>query len=124
MMLTSLLLSMSLMSSPISVEESGKALYAEHCAVCHQASGAGVPMMQPSLKGSSKVLGPSDSLIDMVLKGSKAVPLGESEWDNEMPGFEFLSDAEIAKILTYVRSDFGNLENAITKTDVADRRAN
>lgn len=123
MMLASLLVSMSFMAQPIVIEESGKALYSAHCAVCHQASGGGVPMMQPPLKGSSKVLGSSDSLIYMVLKGSKAVPPGESDWDNEMPGFGFLSDAEIAKILTYVRSNFGNSGNGITKTDVADRRA-
>lgn len=80
-------------------------------------------MMQPSLKGSPKVLGKPEYLIYMVFQGSKAVPEGTSDWDNEMPGFGFLSDAEIAKILTYIRSNFGNSENVITQKDVAAHRA-
>lgn len=122
-MLTSLLLSLSITGQPVLSDDGGAALYREHCAVCHQASGTGVPMMQPSLKGAPKVLGKPQDLIYMVFQGSKAVPEGTSDWDNEMPGFEFLSDAEIAKILTYVRSNFGNSENVITQKDVAAHRA-
>lgn len=100
----------------------GKAGYETHCAVCHQYDGGGVPFMQPELFASPRANGPKGGVIDMILLGSKAPGAGQGEFSNEMPGFDFLSDEEIAAIATYVRTNFENNGGAVTADDVKPRR--
>lgn len=100
----------------------GKALYEENCGVCHQIDGSGVPFMQPELYGSPRANGDKGGVIQMILKGSKAVEPGTSEFENEMPGFEYLTDEQIALIATYVRTNFENTGGKVTPQDVADER--
>ncbi|UTW55969.1 cytochrome c [Kordiimonas sp. SCSIO 12610] len=100
----------------------GKALYEENCGVCHQVDGSGVPFMQPELYGSPRANGDKGGVIQMILKGSKAVEPGTSEFENEMPGFEYLTDEQIALIATYVRTNFENTGGKVTPQDVASER--
>jgi len=77
----------------------GKALYTEHCAVCHQSDLRGVPNLQPSLVDSPIVTGPPAASIAVTLQGASG------SYGNAMPGFAYLSDAQVAAILSYVRTD-------------------
>ena len=101
----------------------GQALYEANCAACHQYDGGGVPMMQPELILSPKANGDIGEVIDMILLGSAAVPAGTSEYSNEMPAFDYLSDEDIALIASYVRTHFENTGGPVTPADVRDRRA-
>jgi mono/diheme cytochrome c family protein len=101
----------------------GQALYEANCAACHQYDGGGVPMMQPELILSPKANGDVGEVIDMILLGSAAVPAGTSEYSNEMPAFDYLSDEDIALIASYVRTHFDNTGGAVTAADVRERRA-
>lgn len=100
----------------------GRALYEANCAACHQYDGGGVPMMQPELILSPKANGDIGEVIDMILLGSAAVPAGTSEYSNEMPPFDYLSDEDIALIASYVRTHFDNTGGAVTAADVRERR--
>ena len=100
----------------------GKALYEENCGVCHQLDGSGVPFMQPELYTSPRANGDKGGVIQMILEGSKAVEPGTSEFENEMPGFEYLTDEQIALIATYVRTNFENTGGEVTSEDVARER--
>lgn len=100
----------------------GKALYLQHCGVCHQADGYGVPFMQPALVDSPKVTGALDQTLEMIFKGSAAVPKGTSDYDNQMPNFKDLSDEEIARITTYVRTSFGGRDAVVSKSRVGAAR--
>ena len=100
----------------------GKALYEENCAVCHQYDGGGVPFMQPELFGSKRANTPKGGVIDMILFGSAAEGAGQGDFSNEMPGFDFLTNKEIALIATYVRTNFENNGGAVTVDDVQPRR--
>lgn len=100
----------------------GKTGYETHCAVCHQYDGGGVPFMQPELFARPRANGPKGGVIEMILLGSKAPGAGQGEYSNEMPGFDFLSDEEIAAIATYVRTNFENNGGAVTADDVKSRR--
>jgi len=100
----------------------GAALYAEHCAVCHMPTGDGVPFMQPALFDAPRANAKPGGVIDMILWGSKAVPPGTSEYDNQMPGFEFLSDTDIAALASYVRTHFDNTGGPVGAELVAQRR--
>lgn len=102
--------------------ETPRGLYDTHCAVCHQADGGGVPFMQPELFGSARANGAKGSVIDMILFGSNAPGAGQSGFSNEMPGFDFLNNNEIAMIATYVRTNFENNGGAVSTDDVQSRR--
>ena len=103
--------------------ETPQALYEVHCGSCHMVDGGGVPMMQPELIETPRANEAKGGVIDMILKGSAAVPEGTSEFGNEMPAFDFLTDEEIAKIATYVRTNFDNKGGAVTADDVRSRRS-
>jgi len=102
--------------------QTGKALYEANCAVCHQFDGGGVPFMQPELFGSKRANAPKGAVIDIILFGSAAEGAGQSGFTNEMPGFDFLTNKEIALIATYVRTNFENNGGAVVADDVQPRR--
>jgi cytochrome c oxidase subunit 2 len=82
----------------------GEKVYAANCQVCHQAGGTGVPNAFPPLVGSKVVLGPRADQIDVVLNGRKGVFTSNSL----MPPMGALSDVEIAAVITYTRTAWGN----------------
>ncbi len=110
-----------LSSGALAEAPDGQAVYRAQCLVCHQADGGGVPGFQPSLGDSPLAVGGAEALISFVLLGSLASgPSGD--FDNVMPSFAALSDAEIAAVLTYVRGHFGNAAGAVTADQVGTRR--
>lgn len=99
----------------------GEQLYRKHCLVCHQEDGGGVPGFQPELIAAPWVTGGPEGLAVFVLAGSLAMgPSGD--WDNTMPGFSGLPDADLAALLTYVRREFGAGAGPVTPKDVAQAR--
>ena len=101
----------------------GAEVYETHCLQCHQAEGTGVPNMQPSLVGSKKALSDAPALISFTLKGSADLDPSETIYTNVMPGYDFLSDSELAAVLSYIRQSFGNDAPPIREADVAAARA-
>jgi mono/diheme cytochrome c family protein len=90
----------------------GKAIFTKNCAACHQASGKGIPGAFPALAGSKFVQGPSADVAAVLLKGRGGMPDFSST----------LSDADIAEVLSYVRSTWGNQANALSEQEVAALR--
>lgn len=99
----------------------GETLFMNNCAACHQASGKGVPGAFPPLDGSGIANDSNaETMIKIVLEGYNARP----DY-GPMPGLgDQLSDAEIAAILTYERSSWGNDASAVEEEDVKEVRAN
>jgi mono/diheme cytochrome c family protein len=99
-------------------------VYAQICSACHMADGSGVSNLQPPLAGSAVANGDADQVINVVLRGpAQVLPASRPHYGNVMPAFVLLSDADIAEVLTYVRSSFGNHASAITPAQVAAQRA-
>ena len=95
----------------------GKALFSANCITCHQANGEGVPGQYPPLAGSEVELGDATNhLIAIVLKGLQGpVTVKEKPFNNSMQAWEGqYTDQQLAAILTYVRSDWGNNAPPIT----------
>ncbi|MBG9377317.1 cytochrome c [Panacibacter sp. DH6] len=102
----------------------GKALYETYCLTCHQDDGSGVPKLNPPLSKTTWVNGDKKKLIKWVLSGSTdKVPIDGVTYDNNMPPQDYLKDEEIADVLTYVRSSFGNKSSAVTPAEVKAVRA-
>lgn len=104
--------------------ENGKKLYEQYCLTCHQADGSGVPKMNPPLIKTSYVTGDKKKLVQWVLTGStQNIPIDGKYYSNNMPSQATLKDDEIADILTYIRSSFGNNASPITAAEVKNIRA-
>lgn len=89
-----------------------------HCATCHQKDGNGLPEAQfPPLAGSEWVQGSEDRLIRLTLHGLIGpIEVKGVKYPGAVPmtPFKFLSDAEIADVLTFVRNAFGNKAAPVT----------
>jgi cbb3-type cytochrome c oxidase subunit III len=105
-----------------SLADSGKIIYETYCLSCHQEDGSGVPGMNPPLIKTDWVLGDSNQLINVILKGLKGVEINGETYSNEMPSHDFLTDKQISEVLTYVRKSFGNKAGAISVEDVKKQR--
>ena len=92
----------------------GEKVYAANCVACHQATGKGLEAMKaPALAGNKVVTGSKQEPIDTVLNGRP---------NTAMQPFKQLSDAEIAAVLTYVRSSWGNKAGDVQPAEVKARR--
>ncbi|MFZ6011099.1 MAG: c-type cytochrome [Bacteroidota bacterium] len=104
--------------------ERGKALYEQYCLVCHQADGSGVQNLNPPLIKTKWVQGDKSELIRIILKGlDTEIEVDGDIYNNVMPPVDYLSDQEIADVLTYVRNNFSNKASAITAVEVKTLRA-
>lgn len=103
---------------------SGARVFANTCAPCHQPTGVGVPHVFPPLAGSDFLAADKDRAIEIVLGGLRgAITVNGLPFDGEMPSQAKLSDDDIANVLTYVRSSWGNAGDAVVSDEVASRRA-
>jgi mono/diheme cytochrome c family protein len=103
----------------------GASVFSNRCAACHQATGLGLPGAFPPLAGSEYVLGEEERVVRIVLRGLMGpVTVKGQPFNGAMPAWaDQLSDAEIAAVLTYVRSSWGNSAEAIAVEKVARERA-
>lgn len=103
----------------------GKAVYGRICAACHLGNGKGVPANNiPPLAGSALATGDAGAPIKIVLHGLRGpIERNGVQINGQMAAWkDQLSDQEIADVLTYVRSAFGNGAGAITPDDVKSVR--
>lgn len=103
----------------------GQQLFTQNCAVCHQATGLGIPNAFPPLKGNAVVDDADPSAhIHTVLHGLQGVVIAGVKYAAPMPEFgSHLSDAEIAAIVNYERTSWGNHGAQVTAQQVAAERA-
>jgi len=97
----------------------GKAVFENTCLACHQADASGVPNLAPPLIKTSFVLGDKTKLINIILNGLKDVEIDGERYDNPMPAFDYLTDNEVADVLTYVRNNFNNKAGGLKADEVA-----
>jgi cytochrome c oxidase cbb3-type subunit 2 len=103
----------------------GNALYTANCAACHQASGEGLPGAFPSLKGDAVVNDADPRMhIHVVLYGLQGSSVRGVAYSSPMPAFgNTLSDTDVANIINYERSSWGNHGKPVTAAQVAAERA-
>lgn len=100
----------------------GAAVYTKNCAVCHQTDGGGVQNLNAPLIKTEYVLGNKSRLINIILDGMKGIDIHGEKYSNVMPSHSFLTNKQIANVLTYVRNSFGNEASAVTVPEVAAMR--
>lgn len=101
----------------------GEKIYNAYCISCHQGDGKGDRNRFPPLDGSEWVTGDNGRLINVLLNGLEGlITVKGKSFDGVMPKHDFLSDAEIANVLTYIRLNFTNNAGAIREAEVAVAR--
>jgi mono/diheme cytochrome c family protein len=102
----------------------GQRIYSTVCIACHQPTGMGLPPMFPPLAGSDWVnVSKPDRIIRMVLHGfTGPITLNGKPFTSPAPLMPpqggALNDEQIAGVLTYVRSNFGNKAGPVTPDQV------
>lgn len=98
-------------------------LYARTCAACHRPDGSGIEGVQPPLAGTPVTVGEPGELLGWVLYGRRPAALPRGAYAGIMPQFSYLSDEDLATLLTHVRTSFGNHAAPVTAAMVAAARA-
>jgi mono/diheme cytochrome c family protein len=99
----------------------GRQVYAATCLACHQGGGTGTPGMFPPLAGSEWVNAEGHQrIIRIVLNGlSGPIEVAGAQFNNVMvPWRDTLKDEDIAAVLTFVRSEWGNKGDPVTVEEV------
>jgi mono/diheme cytochrome c family protein len=97
----------------------GKSVYDAQCASCHGMQGKGFPPHYPPLAGNPSISMSSPvNPIRMVLNGGFAPATTGNPRPFGMPPFaQALSDDEVAAVVTYIRTSWGNRGSAISAAD-------
>jgi cytochrome c oxidase subunit 2 len=88
-----------------SVEElvaRGEDVYALNCVACHQTAGQGIPGIFPALAGSDIALNNKARHIEILMEGVQGAA---------MNSFDYLSEVELAAVITYTRQAWGNAKS-------------
>ncbi|HET7794977.1 MAG TPA: cytochrome c, partial [Rhizobacter sp.] len=98
----------------------GAKLYEQHCAQCHGDQGEGVAGAFPALAGNRAVtMALPVNLVRAVLEGGYAPSTAGNPRPYGMPPFaSVLSSAEVAAVLTHVRTSWGNRGGVVSEFEV------
>ncbi|HQY46385.1 MAG TPA: cytochrome c oxidase subunit II [Usitatibacteraceae bacterium] len=99
--------------TPGELKALGEKVYAANCVACHQATGKGMPPAFPALDGSKLVTGAKGAQIALVLNGKQGTA---------MASFARLSDSELAAVITYTRTAWGNKAGEVTPAEIKAAR--
>lgn len=105
--------------------QDGAEIYQLRCMSCHQANGGGVPGVFPPLTGTDWVTGDEEVLIRIILNGMTGeIKVDDYVYTGAMPPWgSFLSDEEMAALLTYIRTEWSNESDSVAAETVAEVRA-
>lgn len=99
--------------TPDELKALGEKVYAANCVACHQATGKGMPPAFPALDGSKVVTGAKGAQVALVLNGKQGTA---------MASFARLSDSELAAVITYTRTAWGNKAGEVTPAEIKAAR--
>jgi len=102
----------------------GEQIYQTYCSACHQTDGRGDENRFPPLDSSAFVLGDKTRLINIVLNGmQEPITVKGKQFNGLMPSHRFLSDNDLAMVLTYIRQNFNNKSSEVSPGEVEKERS-
>ena len=98
----------------------GGTVFAANCAGCHGAAGAGQPGVFPPLANNPYVTGDEKAVIHTLNYGLNGpIKVGAATYNGQMPAWKGnLTDQQIADVITYIRTSWGNKGSAVTAAQV------
>jgi mono/diheme cytochrome c family protein len=102
----------------------GAMIYLNNCAACHRPDGVGYEQVFPRLAGNPVVQAENPkSLISIVLDGSQTPRTSGTPAQFTMPRFAWrLSDKDVADVVGFIRTSWGNRASPVSSADVAKIR--
>jgi nitrite reductase (NO-forming) len=97
----------------------GKSIYAKTCFACHQANGEGLGDAFPPLAKSDYLNADVNRAIEIILKGKTGEIVVNGKKYNSVMTAQTLTDEEVAHVLTFVYSQWGNSKKDISPAMVA-----
>ena len=106
-------------STKVMASSNGAAVYSTNCSSCHQSDGKGA--IGPPLAGNALVTGNPAKVIHIVKNGlTGTISVNGKTFNGQMPAWKgTLSNNDIAGVITYIRSSWGNKASAVTTAQVA-----
>jgi alcohol dehydrogenase (quinone), cytochrome c subunit len=106
------------------VSKPGARIYLDNCAGCHRPDGVGYELVFPRLAGNPVVQAENpQSLISIVLDGSQTPRTARTPAQFTMPHFAWrLADKDVADVVNFIRTSWGNNASPASPTDVAKIR--
>ncbi|OQY64930.1 MAG: nitrite reductase, copper-containing [Polyangiaceae bacterium UTPRO1] len=108
----------------------GRTLFANNCAMCHQAEGQGLEGVFPPLAKADYLMARATAddrseLVDIILNGKTGrITVNGNDYNAVMTPVSGLSDADIAAVLNFVTTSWGNTgARPFTTEEVAQGRA-
>ncbi len=87
----------------------GKKLYLTHCASCHQIDGKGLASLYPPLSGADYLMKDPVKVACIIKKGiSGEIVVNGTKYNQPMPSLDYLTNIEIAEIITYISNSWEN----------------
>jgi mono/diheme cytochrome c family protein len=110
-------------SATVASNARGEAVYSVNCVSCHQPNGQGMPAVFPPLAGSEWVTGPVERPIAIVMHGLQGpITVAGNSYSGMMTPWGVgapLNDEDLAAVVSYIRSSWGNSASPATVEDVA-----
>jgi nitrite reductase (NO-forming) len=104
--------------------EKGKRVFLQHCSMCHQPDGKGLPQVFPPLAQSDYLMADKTRSIGIVLRGlSGSVTVNGQTYNGAMPPQVQLSNEQVADVLTFIRNSWGNAGEEVSAEEVNVVRA-
>ncbi|WEE00276.1 cytochrome c [Taylorella equigenitalis] len=102
----------------------GGLLYMEFCMTCHRPDGNGVKRIFPALNNNTAVVAHNpESVVQLMLEGSHSAHTPHDIMSFAMPKFDYLSDADIAILVNYIRNSWTNSAPQTSREKVSEMRA-
>lgn len=96
----------------------GRDVFVKNCIACHQSEGQGLPNVFPPLAGSDYLMADKQRSIKIVKHGlTGPVTVNGKTYNGTMPQLN-LTDSQIAEVLSFVRSSWGNNGGKVTIEEV------
>lgn len=97
--------------------------YVQFCSSCHRLDGNGAGKLFPPLAANPAILSEDPtSVIHVILEGGKTAETQVTPRSFAMPEYNNLSNDELAQIITFIRTQWGNHASPITAEAVAKTR--
>ncbi|SCZ65650.1 c-type cytochrome [Thiohalomonas denitrificans] len=110
--------------------DSGEALYLQHCAVCHQPDGKGIPGIVPPVAGHQRVTSDDPEEIQVYLSRvifgyHGGLIVDHQVYSGRMPPIGYIgrvNDSELLDLINYTRTAWDNDARPVTFKELATAR--
>jgi len=101
----------------------GGKIYSTNCAACHQTNGKGLTGAFPPLAESDYIADDPMKIVSAVINGlSGPMIVNDADYNSVMPNLAYMSDSDVADVVTFVLNSFGNKGGSVGAAQVAAAR--